>query len=810
MPLIIHPSSCCDICLETLTYNDKPPFAIPCGHIFCRSCLFGLNPSLCPLCRKPFLPERSKKLITGDLEIAEVAGIEDKRAIELLAKLVNSLDTERYDSATLEVDVWLSAGNTHVLLQKAHEVFKEFLLLKSERSASQRSIRRLQREMRRLEVDKSTEKENASAKEQLLLSQVEALRENEQEERHRATTTVTFNHNPLPTPPEPLPLDSLPFLTNLQQNYNLSNETPLQSSSDRKIQSAAHPSGDPANPNAESRTAAAPRAPSNDRTSIPFNPIIVNGQVASHRNAIIPGASPNQRYISRTVLDDSNIDRTSIYEQSAVQVDPFALATDYLQEYAAGFQEGYQLNRRNGWHRWTEPVVPSVTEPASRSSAFSNRTLDYRFTQQSDDLPTTSQPVRSPLGLRNLYTASTTFPQYRRDDPELAPRVSSSRPSTPIYNQPWIQSHWPTLQSLSLSPAPTEPSATPSPVHRAPNSSSSPTPPSSVSSSSISGHSALPVRVTPTMSSDTGSSRSSRASSLSRASGRDRTSVEIFWDPASGIPAPNTPDTHLSVRPAPVVGITDSPASGHTIESWGTVSTNNSNLVFQRPFMPAYQISSVSDLQLRFFDDFTDSSHAGTASQRTSLFSDVVPPILSSHIGLEDSDNVGTYRSDSQNRTPRFIPRPLPGNESVSSLEGGFQYVLPQATDSHWNISNSTYRDFGHDYIQHHGTPSDASETWHRAIADLTSIQSRSHTQSQSHSQSISGPVSDRSPRTSRQRSSRSSSVATHNNPTPLRRETPVASTNALGLTDLTSSPEPRISAPAPITPSQSFLRYYR
>lgn len=37
MPLIIHPSSCCDVCLEPLTYDEpRPPFAIPCGHIFCR------------------------------------------------------------------------------------------------------------------------------------------------------------------------------------------------------------------------------------------------------------------------------------------------------------------------------------------------------------------------------------------------------------------------------------------------------------------------------------------------------------------------------------------------------------------------------------------------------------------------------------------------------------------------------------------------------------------------------------------------------------------------------------------------------
>jgi len=37
MGLIIHPSSCCDVCLEIFTYDEpKPPHAIPCGHIFCK------------------------------------------------------------------------------------------------------------------------------------------------------------------------------------------------------------------------------------------------------------------------------------------------------------------------------------------------------------------------------------------------------------------------------------------------------------------------------------------------------------------------------------------------------------------------------------------------------------------------------------------------------------------------------------------------------------------------------------------------------------------------------------------------------
>ncbi|KAJ7919165.1 hypothetical protein B0H13DRAFT_263741 [Mycena leptocephala] len=38
------------------------PHSIPCGHIFCRSCLVNVESSNCPLCRTAFDRERIKKL----------------------------------------------------------------------------------------------------------------------------------------------------------------------------------------------------------------------------------------------------------------------------------------------------------------------------------------------------------------------------------------------------------------------------------------------------------------------------------------------------------------------------------------------------------------------------------------------------------------------------------------------------------------------------------------------------------------------------------------------------------------------------
>ncbi|KAF9044231.1 hypothetical protein BJ165DRAFT_1327778, partial [Panaeolus papilionaceus] len=62
--LVVHPSSRCDVCLVEYNWetSGNQPYAIACGHIFCRTCLFALTPPLCPLCRKPFLPPKIKKL----------------------------------------------------------------------------------------------------------------------------------------------------------------------------------------------------------------------------------------------------------------------------------------------------------------------------------------------------------------------------------------------------------------------------------------------------------------------------------------------------------------------------------------------------------------------------------------------------------------------------------------------------------------------------------------------------------------------------------------------------------------------------
>ncbi|KAI9063658.1 hypothetical protein FKP32DRAFT_1571792 [Trametes sanguinea] len=73
MPLLVHPSSQCDVCLDPYSWttpdSDKAPHAIQCGHIFCLRCLITVGPRIvCPLCRKPYNKERIKRLVVDKVD----------------------------------------------------------------------------------------------------------------------------------------------------------------------------------------------------------------------------------------------------------------------------------------------------------------------------------------------------------------------------------------------------------------------------------------------------------------------------------------------------------------------------------------------------------------------------------------------------------------------------------------------------------------------------------------------------------------------------------------------------------------------
>ncbi|KAG6831018.1 hypothetical protein H0H92_013206 [Tricholoma furcatifolium] len=132
-----------------------------------------MSPTICPLCRKAYLPERSKKLITGEIEAGEA---DDTAPIGLLKRLVESLGTDSQNDVISEVGQWLHAGNVHPPLKKAHYILREYLVLKAEAQGYQRNIRRLEYEIINLRTDQEHDKENASVIERDLQSQVQQLR----------------------------------------------------------------------------------------------------------------------------------------------------------------------------------------------------------------------------------------------------------------------------------------------------------------------------------------------------------------------------------------------------------------------------------------------------------------------------------------------------------------------------------------------------------------------------------------------------------------------------------------------------------
>jgi len=105
MPLILHHSSSCDVCLDTYMSSDlnKQPHAIACGHIFCFQCLRELE--TCPLCRKQFHANKAKRLHVGRPE-----NVDDHRETDLLQRLVVAWEspTEHLSQLLSEIDTWLA------------------------------------------------------------------------------------------------------------------------------------------------------------------------------------------------------------------------------------------------------------------------------------------------------------------------------------------------------------------------------------------------------------------------------------------------------------------------------------------------------------------------------------------------------------------------------------------------------------------------------------------------------------------------------------------------------------------------------
>ncbi|KAJ7169698.1 hypothetical protein C8R46DRAFT_1089695 [Mycena filopes] len=126
MPLVLAESSSCDVCLDGYT-PDEGPHAIPCGHIFCRTCLLNVEPTNCPLCRKAFNRDRIKKL--------HVDSPETDVERDFLRRFALAFEGDQSTGIqfSLELEAWLAprSEDDHLTLRRALTAFRVYNRLKS-------------------------------------------------------------------------------------------------------------------------------------------------------------------------------------------------------------------------------------------------------------------------------------------------------------------------------------------------------------------------------------------------------------------------------------------------------------------------------------------------------------------------------------------------------------------------------------------------------------------------------------------------------------------------------------------------------
>lgn len=412
MGLIIHPSSCCDVCLELLTYDEpKPPYAIPCGHIFCKDCLHTINPRICPLCRKAFLPERSKKLITGELPPQEA------NEVELLKRLSISWDLpeEQLVAITTEVEAWLHGQEetpTLLPLRKAWEALRMYHRLKTQTDDDRRTIRHLKREIRATIDEKNT----ANAVGQSVIAQAEELHkkvslyESQIKKLREELAKFRYTKNPLPAPPEPVSLDRVPTLAQTAVpgsssylwpptdlvNADESYYNHLSEGEDSHFHSR-EPGERVRNRKGKGKARDDRERPAYEiyRSAdfVPRSNTMVNGMTATfingNRNAIIPGAAPDQRVVPmrKTAFEDYATQMTTgiitppdmgdnlpDLLDPQKYVDPYTLTGEFVSAYPDGYMAGYQaaLNPRSyqvwGTGTTQSPLLDPTLGPHNRSS----------------------------------------------------------------------------------------------------------------------------------------------------------------------------------------------------------------------------------------------------------------------------------------------------------------------------------------------------------------------------------------------------------------------------------------------------------
>ncbi|KAJ7071206.1 hypothetical protein C8F01DRAFT_1109541 [Mycena amicta] len=345
MPFVIHPTTYCDVCLEA--YTNSAPYAIPCGHIFCENCLRNVEPSNCPLCRRPFAEDRKKRLYV-ELPEPDVAR-------DWMDRVLVSFEADSDEKARLsiELETWLGgqAEDNHVPLRKAWSAFNAYTRLLQRKRQDRETIKSRETELRLKDDETVRAHEAFQADKSALLARVSELSEQVSQLKAQMdplrSELARYQHtnNPLPRPPEPLDLSRFPSFARPAAEsadgfaaYLASNRGSMFPSTSSKRKE-------------KSRQQDSPRSPPS-----PFSPGQLN--IGRNSNVIIPGATPSQRVIPSPDIIPGHAYITHIP------------ASAYVNGYSTGYDEGYNAANMNGT---TAPNYASTSAhklPSRRPAAF--------------------------------------------------------------------------------------------------------------------------------------------------------------------------------------------------------------------------------------------------------------------------------------------------------------------------------------------------------------------------------------------------------------------------------------------------------
>lgn len=213
--LVIHPASCCDICLDPYSIPSGPahsPHAIACGHIFCLTCLRSLSLSACPLCREPFKLERVQKLYLAypsERDSVEQDPTDDRHAGLLLhhMSLVSSEDTSDAEVAKVvtEVQEWLKAQsgdpNSHIPLRAALASLQRIKVLQDQSEREKAECSRLREKLRTHKLYADLDSRISRVVEEGLLSRIQKIENEHALELSRLQSQLEILVNPQPRYP---------------------------------------------------------------------------------------------------------------------------------------------------------------------------------------------------------------------------------------------------------------------------------------------------------------------------------------------------------------------------------------------------------------------------------------------------------------------------------------------------------------------------------------------------------------------------------------------------------------------------------